>query len=687
MIRRFVLLSLVGLQIQTGHSQVNYSLHPETGALNRLSIREDPRGMNWMLETDGSQYKWVGKEYGWGLGYFSVRSGTDTLVHKWQNPIRTATTPEKAESVYLAGDLSVTVSRTPENGDLLETYTFSNKGPQALRLFDIGINTPFNDNYPDAATCFRARTNAHVWTGGHSAYVNAMHMSGHPPHLGLVVTEGAIDGYEIKERALKKDMSNTRGVIILNPEDLTLAPNESYTLSWRIFKHEGPDDFDKKRIGYGSVAARSKKYVYEQGEKAYVEFNHSGGVSEAVIELNGQVIPHRKQGNTFVAESQLDQPGEMVFELKYGNGKRTPVHCLVIRNEKELIRKRSYFILENQQLNDASDKRFGAYMVYDNELNKIYLNDTPNCNPVDRDEGRERVGMGVLLALMYQENKDGRIKESLLRYSDFVHRLQDKDYNTYSNTDRTGWNRNYNYPWIARFYFEMFRVTGDTQYLLDGYHTLKALYRNFGHNFYAIGLPMEGYHLLKENNYPEEAESLLEDFKKTGDTYLKNGTNYPTSEVNYEQSIVAPAVSSLLHLYLLTKEQKYLDGAKEQLPLLESFGGFQPSYHLNEIGIRHWDGYWFGKREFWGDTFPHYWSTLTAVAYELYAKCTGDASYKERAENILRNNLCLFFEDGKASCAFVYPDKVNGQKAFFYDPYANDQDWALVFYLMIHQKQ
>ena len=35
--------------------------------------------------------------------------------------------------------------------------------------------------------------------------------------------------------------------------------------------------------------------------------------------------------------------------------------------------------------------------------------------------------------------------------------------------------------------------------------------------------------------------------------------------------------------------QKYLDGAKQQMPALEAFNGNQPSYHLNEIAIRHWD--------------------------------------------------------------------------------------------------
>ena len=64
--------------------------------------------------------------------------------------------------------------------------------------------------------------------------------------------------------------------------------------------------------------------------------------------------------------------------------------------------------------------------------------------------------------------------------------------------------------------------------------------------------------------------------------------------------------------------------------------GNQPSYHLNEIAIRHWDGYWFGKREMWGDTFPHYWSTLTGAAFYLYAQCVGNNTYKRRAENIVK---------------------------------------------------
>lgn len=170
---------------------------------------------------------------------------------------------------------------------------------------------------------------------------------------------------------------------------------------------------------------------------------------------------------------------------------------------------------------------------------------------------------------------------------------------------------------------------------------------------------------MKENGFTAEADTLLNDFKSMADVFCENGPNYPTSEVNYEQSIVAPSIIHLLNVYMLTGDEKYLKGAESQLPLLESFSGKQPSFHLYDIAIRHWDGYWFGKDRIWGDTFPHYWSTLSGIAFRLYAKATGKQEYTERALNIFRNNLCLFTEDGRGSCAFIYPDKVNGQKLIF----------------------
>ena len=45
----------------------------------------------------------------------------------------------------------------------------------------------------------------------------------------------------------------------------------------------------------------------------------------------------------------------------------------------------------------------------------------------------------------------------------------------------------------------------------------------------------------------------------------------------------------------------------------------------------------------------------------------------------------MFFEDGKASCAYVYPKSVNDMESGYWDPYANDQDWGLYFNLRLQR--
>ena len=186
--------------------------------------------------------------------------------------------------------------------------------------------------------------------------------------------------------------------------------------------------------------------------------------------------------------------------------------------------------------------------------------------------------------------------------------------------------------------------------------------------------------MMQKAGLVKEAEDYRKMMIAYADQYAANGLNYPKSEVNYEQSIVAPSVVHLLQIYKLTGEEKYLNAAEGQIPALLAFEGEQPSYHLNNIAIRHWDGYWFGKRRIWGDTMCHYWSCISAYAYELLYDIQNKDIYRKRAENIVQNNLSLFFADGSASCAYIYPKKVNGRPAHFADPLSNDEAYALVFY-------
>jgi hypothetical protein len=175
----------------------------------------------------------------------------------------------------------------------------------------------------------------------------------------------------------------------------------------------------------------------------------------------------------------------------------------------------------------------------------------------------------------------------------------------------------------------------------------------------------------------------------------KTGLNYPPHEVRFEQTIATPAVAIPAAFYdRIEHDPGILHDLAPQMDLLSRFSGDQPDYHLNEIPIRHWDEYWFGKRRLFGDTFPHYLSLLTARAYHLYAKITNDASYRKKAAKCLRNCLCLFSPDGTASCAYLYPFSVTmrhrdgsiscpARRGEFYDPFANDQDGVLYMILRL----
>lgn len=303
----------------------------------------------------------------------------------------------------------------------------------------------------------------------------------------------------------------------------------------------------------------------------------------------------------------------------------------------------------------------------------------------DYNGGRERIRMALVIAKYLQSHEDDKLSESLKMYISFVLR-ELVDVNTgevFNDINRdNSYIRLYNYPWFAELFVELYKLYGIKEYLTYAVNIIWKFYNDGGDSHYSIEVPV----LLLSKALESAAmrdEKLDVDtlFIQHADKILETGMAYPAHEVNYEQSIVAPAASILLQVYLLTKEEEYLEAGRMQLEVLELFNGLQPDYHLYETAIRHWDGYWFGKRKLYGDTFPHYWSALTGNVYLLYAICTNTKDYYKKAEASFRGVLSMFNPDGSATCAYVYPYSVNGILADLADPYANDQDWAMYFML------
>lgn len=625
-----------------------------------LIFRDDPYGMNWLRQD--YQY-----------GKVKCPKGLDSTV-----------------SHRREGDIVYTDIRFRNTTDK----------PIFTSLRDIGIFVPLEDRYDSSQVCMSLRCHSHIFCGGEVSYIMALRMGGRAPHLGMVLTKGSLGGYSVERDTGK--MSNDRGCFLLHPSPAVLMPGEEKEICWVLFPHRGREDFFGQASAFAKfIRVESTAWVLFCGEECRITVRPL--FEAGSVRVDGEEIPQR-DGRYELVYRDTGHSGERVFRICV-DGIHTWCRILVKEPAEELARRRCMFIARRQQYGENAGtgegcyagSLEGAYLAYDNEEEHMYYDRNNDYNG-----GRERVGMGILIAeylqLMKDEaggalpvqgaHSDGEIaflEESLRRYLAYVERelLDVETGEVFNDFGRDGsYRRLYNLPWFAEFYVELYQLYGQREYLTRAVRILRRYYQDGGREHYPIEFPVLLLtRALEAAGMGEEREEMETLFRSHADRIAEVGCNYPPSEVNYEQSIVAPAADLLLQVYLLTKEEKYLEAGRKQLAVLELFNGMQPDWHLHEVAIRHWDGYWFGKRKLYGDTFPHYWSALTGNCFALYYRITGDEVYAKRAAASLRGVLPMIHSDGRASCAYVFPASVNGRPADCYDPYANDQDWALYFTL------
>ncbi len=564
-----------------------------------------------------------------------------------------------------------------KEGDVLTTkvvVSYNGAHPYFTNAGSIAISFPLQDRYTDSVTCQDYRCHAHIFCGENTSYIMALRMGGTAPHLGMVLTKGSLSGYSV-ERDVKLQ-SNDRGCFWLHPSAQEFAPGDTMTLEWKVFPHQGREDFREKLKTFSQVIlVDAEQYVIYPGETSKVTIEPAFEAEKVTV--NGVPLEKTENG-VYEYLFEKEKTGEYVLSI-CADEVKTTCRLLVQEWPEALAVKRCEFIIDHQQYHGKIKELQGAYLPYDNE-EKILV-----CTPEnDFNAGRERTGMGVLIARALQQNllKDReKAEQSLREYREFYLReLVDAKTGLVCNCSGkdNSYFRLYNYPWAATFFIECWKLWGEKEDLKTAVHIVEKFYEQNGFRFYPIEMPIVLLcRELEKAGEQEDLKTVKDLFRRHADQLIEIGTAYPGSEVNYEQSIVQPAAEVILQVYEVTGEEKYLRGAEQQIAVLELFDGQQPDYHLHETAIRHWDGYWFGKRRVFGDTFPHYWSAENGRTFKRYARLTGNKEYDIRGEHSLRGVLSMFFEDGTATCAYLYPYSVNGQKTDFADPYANDQDWGL----------
>lgn len=643
----------------------------DTGAIKSIQNIHDKDMMNW-----------VRKDARWGIihsknDYLTFDNGVE--YHEYY-PVLTyfSDTNDRAVSEYSNEMVKITVERFfTEKDNFCERYTVKN-----LRNSDIfigqdnfGIVTPFNDCYSSADECMVRRCNTHVWCGKNTSYVNALRMGESEINLGLILTRGKLSSYSIEDCE-----SNTRGIFVLNSDFFTLTPGAEYIIEWELFWHTGNEDFYKKALMYPqTILIEAVNHTVYKDE--IIEFTTESlmCLENAIVTCNGEKIDYILHENKMNVKYEPSEMGEHVFEIIVDDI-TTYAEFLVVEPLEKIVEKRIEFIIDKQQYHNEKSSLHGSYLIYDRREKHLVFNDAY----VDHNACRERIGMALLVAKYLQLHSNDKFKKSLDSYIEFLKRefYDEETGEVYNSIHKPKENyRLYNAPWVMMLFAEMYFVTNDTYYTDQIVKIVRKYYDKGGAKFYPNAVSFVNIIKALTKSKNKDLDEVLNLFKHHTENIISIGTSYPPHEVKYEQTIVTPAVTLICDMGKLTGDARYTEEAKKHIANLERFNGHQPSFHLNEIPIRYWDDFWFGKSALLGDTFPHYWSCLTASAYMGYYKISGEERYKIAARKCIRNCLCLFMDDGFGSAAYVYPYMSNGKKGQFYDDWANDQDFALYFAL------
>ncbi len=627
---------------------VNYDM--TNGTILSLVNENDPVKMNFVEGTCA-----------WGM----IKNAEVVSVEEIEGGIK---------AVYKTSHLLITVTRVLTNNRLRETYTFKNYTVADVFVArgGLGIYTTFNENYDLAETCLQYRCHTHIWCGGDVSYVYARKMGMCDFALGMALIEGSLDTYSIERDEVQ--MSNDRGDFIMHPTPFTLLPNEETTLAWELFWHEDGKFFEEFAKYERGIVVTSPAYTVFEEEEISFRVNRP----DVKVTCKGEAIPSVTEGNESIITYKPTSLGEHIFYIEY-HGIKTKAEFYVQANFAELVKNRVEFIVDRQQYHKEGSPIDGAYLIYDNEDDSMYFD---NQNG-DHNASRERLVMGLLVAKYLQYVDDKKVYDSLMKYYRYVARefYNEETGEVFDTVGRDPTRKRlYNAPFMAMFVMEMYKLTKDKTYLENMCTLFDVYYKIGGERFYPNGLTMlESIEALRDAKMDKEADWLLGVFKNHVDNIVKIGVNYPEHEVKYEQTIVSPGAALVSQMCMLTGEKSLIEPARIQAVMLERFNGEQPSYHFNQLAIRHWDAYWFGKRHLYGDTFPHVASIHSSDAFLQYAEISGDAYFRDIAWRGMRNNLCCFRKDGRAYSSYVYPFTCNGIRGEYYDPWANEQDGALYF--------
>ncbi len=592
--------------------------------------------------------------------------------------------------------------RINENGLFEERYVIKNNKDieHFFREGTFGIHFPFPCSVDSIRGSLEKLVQSQIFAGDDVCWIRSETVGGNKPWFYNYMTEGRASSYSIwRDMCRCPETADYRGVIVVNPAPQIIAPHGSMSIT---FESSFSDLTEREFLlsHKGHIYASAPKLSAFLGEELEANFECE---NEVKVSLNGRQLDVERNGNVSSVRIKPTKRGDFKLVAEAG-GKRTWMRMNVMDAYEDLLEKRALFIVRNQQADLPGSPVDGGYVIYDRKEGHQYF----NTRFPDHNACRERMIMGAIVVRQLMRKENPELRASIEKFNEFILReIYDESTGDVANEVRhnLNWLRYYNFPWLADYFMDYYRLSGEKAYLKRACNTMKRFF-DYGLGSRAQCIEMvEMVELLEKAGMTDEAKQIREIFIKHVDELIERGLDGGEyCECSFAPEGPTSTVAYIAQAYLLTKDQKYLDALPSSVDCMMSFISSAPDYHMFGNAPRHWDGFWFGRLMRYGDLYPQYWDSLLGWALTYYKEATGDNSFEIYRENVLRGGLCVYDENGFGSASYLYPFSINcfyskpetihtffKQNPFveyfvpekyeggYYDDWANDQDWSLYY--------
>lgn len=658
--------------IELKNAALRVELQEETGYTAMICGHD---GINWVLPCSD-----------WGRieGFSALRSLVRTkdgvraeYMHE-QYPVRAIVEKEMRADMYVE-------RYTIRNDDFIEFF---------FREGDLGIHFPFDNALHPNEPWLERSVNAHVWCGNEIAWIQAKRFNGNAPFLYVYMTKGNLCSYDISRDVCRANRGiDYRGDLVLNPQPTPILPGQTLTTEFSIHLDNRQAEAVFSDFA-GHIALNAAPYTSLNREPIEMTADYSGTIQTASVTLDGEGVDFRKDDNRLCWTLTPECFREYTYRVEI-NGKRTWMRVNAMPSLQALLQARARFIARKQQYHCTGSHLDGAYLIYERSDDSLYFSRYFR----DHNAGRERIAMGLTVIQALLNQPDEELETSLKAYVTFVERelFDAKTGEVFESENRDNSHvRIFNYPWFACFYLELYRLWGRHEHLMNAAKIIRLYYAQNGSEQDSQCIPMlELVRSLEDTGELETAQEMQAYFVSHVHSMIRRSMYSPNIEGACAPEGADTCVSYFCQVFLLTGDSKYAEMLSSAKAFGESYFACQPDVHMHRMGLRHWDGYWFGSYMQYGDLFPHQWNCLTGEMYHFLALAEHKSEYDEIARDIYCNNLCGFEPDGFAPSSYLYPHKITmyaSDPAYDnpmmplgiayggrYDTWANEQDWALYY--------